>query len=108
MKKTKTRQSGKAKLYKCDKCDQNCIKVLTLKKYNNTVHTHKSFTYEKCHNIFSSEDLLHLNIQERHTDKSKSDMECPLCEDRFVLSKAYDIHIKKHLEEIQGIDIDCL
>ena len=26
VKKTKTRQSGKAKLYKCDKCDQNCIK----------------------------------------------------------------------------------
>ena len=35
-------------------------------------------------------------------------MECPVCEDSFVLSKEYDIHIKKHLEEIQGTDIDCL
>ena len=35
-------------------------------------------------------------------------MERPLCEDRFVLSKEYDIHIKKHLEESQGIDIKVL
>ena len=35
-------------------------------------------------------------------------MDCPLCEDKFVSSKEYDIHIQEHLDKIKGIDIDCL
>ena len=111
--KSKAKEAGKAKIYKCKKCDYNCAKEITLKKHTNTKHKQKEINCDKCPDVFFSKNMLDLHIEEEH--RYKSDMqkqleqkECSLCEDKFLSSDDYDNHVKEHLEEIKDIDFEYL
>ena len=57
--------------------------------------------------------MLHSHIVKDRKDESESQkheksMDCPFCEDKFISIVAYDSHLKDHLEEIKGIDIEYL
>ena len=93
--------------YRCSKCDYEGINEITLKKHRNTKHMKDHYRCDKCLKVCGSKYNLCSHIEKDHKDdsewpKHENPMDCPLCEDKFLSSEAYDSHLKEHIAEIKG------
>ena len=69
--------------FKCDQCDFNCSREVTLKKHNNTMHP--------------------VPVTQEYKDKGNN-FKCDLCDDKFETRIDFNNHIEEHLKEIREME----
>ena len=74
--------------FKCKHCDFYCPSKVTINKHTNTRHAVK--------------------VPNKECEATECNLKCSLCEHKFKSLAEFRSHIKKHLDEIEGMDIPSL
>ena len=74
--------------FKCDQCDFESSKEITLLKHKNTKHEDK--------------------VTEKEIEIKVSNSKCLLCEDRFESDSELKKHVEEHIKEIESLDITSI
>ena len=114
----KIKKVAEDRWYQCKFCINKYKKEVTLNKHIHTKHPDGSYRCDKCGKTCLDKDKLesHTNLnhkdgQENHVgslpenaDSIADVKECSLCEDRFLTTKEFQLHVAVHLAEIKELD----